>query len=136
MSISSNTSDKSCRLRKPLAVVALIFGVMTLFSGGAVLFGPEQTRELAGHYVGFVVWFNFLAGGVYIVAAIGLWSGKVWAWHLAAFIALATALVAFGFAIVVLRGNPFEMRTVGALILRFSVWAGIAWTAFRCQRRV
>ncbi|EPX77175.1 hypothetical protein thalar_02896 [Litoreibacter arenae DSM 19593] len=98
-----------------------------------MLFGPEKAGELAGNYVGFVVWFNFLAGGLYIIAAIGLWTGKVWAAYLAALIAIATAVVAFGFAFVILRGRPFEMRTVGVLILRFSVWAGIAWAVLRCK---
>lgn len=133
MSLSSNTSKKSCQLLKLLSVIAFIFGALTLFSGGAVLFGPAQTGEMAGNYVGFVVWFNFLAGGAYIVAAIGLWMGQSWAGYLAALIAIATAAIALAFAFVVLRGSPFEMRTVGALILRFSIWAGIAWAALRCK---
>ena len=111
---------------KPIAVVALVFGLLTLFSGGNVLFGPDEARASAGQYVGFVVWFNFLAGGVYVLAAIGLWLGKSWAPRLAALIAIATAVVGLGFTFVVLRGSPFEMRTVGALTLRFAFWAAIA----------
>ena len=109
-----------------LAIVALVFGVMTLFSGGSVLFGPAEAQVWAGNYIRFVVWFNFLAGGVYIVAAIGLWMGADWAVRLSVLIALATAIVALGFAIVVMRGSPFETRTVGALALRFSFWTAVA----------
>lgn len=131
MSPSSNSYGQPSKPLKSLAILAFVFGALTLFSGGAVLFGPEKTGDLAGNTIGFVVWFNFLAGGFYIIAAFGLWMGKVWAGHLAAFIAGATAVLALGFAYAVLAGSPFEMRTVGALILRFSVWAGIAWVALR-----
>lgn len=119
---------------KLLAVLALIFGVMTVFSGGGVLFGPAEAQTWAGNYVRFVVWFNFLAGGVYIVAAIGLWTGANWAVHLSVLIAIATALVALGFALMVILGSPFEMRTVGALALRISFWTLVALIAKRAVR--
>ncbi len=121
---------------KPTALVALIFGVMTIFAGGSVLFAPATTQDWAGHIVDFVVWFNFLAGFAYVAAAIGLWRGENWAPRLAALIALATALVAAGFCIVVLRGAAFEMRTVGALIFRVLFWTVIAIAAHRATRRI
>lgn len=120
---------------RPIAAVALIFGVMTVLSGGGVLFGPAETRELAGNYVGLVVWFNFLAGGAYVTAAIGLWLRENWAAHLATLIAVATAVVAVGFAFLVLRGVAFEMRAVGALALRFAFWAAVALLAHRATRK-
>jgi hypothetical protein len=113
----------------------MIFGVMTVLSGGGVLFGPAETREAAGNYVGFVVWFNFLAGGAYVAAAIGLWLRKNWAAHLSTLIAAATAAVASGFAFLVLRGEAFEMRTVGALAFRFVFWAAVALLAHRATRK-
>lgn len=121
--------------QKAIAVVALIFGVLTIFSGGNVLFGPDSAQAWAGNYVDFVVWFNFVAGSFYILAAIGLWLGKRWALGLSALIAIATAVVAFGFAFAVLRGVPYEMRTVGALALRFAFWAVAAWVAIRSVRQ-
>ncbi len=121
---------------KPIATLALIFGVMTVISGGNILFGPAEARELAGNYFGFVVWFNFLAGGAYVVAAVGLWCHKNWAFHLAAFIAIATAVVALVFALLVLRGQAFEMRTVGALAFRFTFWAVVAFLARQIAKRV
>ena len=112
----------------------MIIGVLTLISGGSVLFGSASVQAWAGSYVGFVVWFNFLAGAVYVLAAIGLWQSTRWAARLSALIAIATAVVALGFAFVVLRGAPFEIRTIGALILRFSFWAAIAVIAKRALR--
>lgn len=114
------------RLTKPLAVFALIFGVLTIFSGGSVLFGPAEAQEWAGNYIRFVVWFNFLAGGLYVVAAVGLWQREKWAGPLAAIIAIATAVVALGFAVLVFQGQAFEMRTVGALTFRLGFWALVA----------
>ena len=119
---------------KPIAVFALVFGLLTVFSGGSVLFGPTEAQILAGNYIRFVVWFNFLAGAVYIVAAIGLWQGRVWAPKLAGVIAAATAITALGFVVLVLRGSAFEMRTVGALAFRFLFWTAIALIAGRASK--
>jgi len=112
-----------------VAAAALAFGLATIVSGGQVLFGSEAAREAAGHYLPFVVWFNFLAGFAYVAAAIGLATRQAWAAHLALVIAVATGLVFFYFGLFVLTGAPFEMRTVGAMTLRTALWAAIAWFA-------
>ncbi len=116
---------------KPVAAIALVFGLLSVFSGGAVLFGPAQAQALAGDIIHFVVWFNFLAGGAYIIAAIGLWLGKSWAATVAGMIAVATAIVALGFVFTILRGSAYEMRTVGALAFRFVFWVAVALLARR-----
>ncbi len=111
---------------KPVAALSAVFGVTTVFSGGNVLFGPEQAKIVAGDYVSFVVWFNFFAGFMYIAAAVGIWLIRDWAFGLARFIALATLLAGLAFTIQVAQGVPFEMRTVGALTLRFGFWTVVA----------
>ena len=103
----------------------MIFGGMTVLSGGSVLFGPEMARQAAGNYLSFVVWVNFLAGFVYILAGIGIWQRRDWAFALAAFITLATLLTGLGFAFLVIGGEDYEMRTIGALTLRIGVWGAI-----------
>jgi hypothetical protein len=130
----AQSSTPSNRL-KGIAILALVFGLVTLFSSGNVLFGPDQARELAGAYVPFVVWFNFAAGFLYVLAAIGIWLGRSWAFGLSAFIALATAATALVFGVQVLQGGAFEMRTVGALALRTGFWAAIAVALARGARR-
>lgn len=109
-----------------LAVIALVFGVMTVFSGGSVLFGPGPAHDLAGNIFPLVVWFNFLAGFIYIFAAVGIWRGAYWALMLSFIIAAATAVVAIFFTYQVSQGATFEARTVGALILRIGFWSGVA----------
>ena len=126
----------SNRWVKPVSVFAFIFGLMTVFSGGSVLFGPAEAREWAGSYIQFVVWFNFLGGFAYVLAAIGLWQRKRWAANLTSLITAATAAAALGFTVVVLRGGAYEMRTVVALGFRFAFWAAIAVLAHRTMRKI
>ena len=120
---------KSPKLLRILGIVALIFGAATIFSGGQVLFGPEEKRLAAGAYVPFVLWFNFLAGFVYIVAAIGLFLRAKWGAYLAIVVAATTALTFAAFGVHILIGEAFEARTVGAMTLRTGVWFIIACVA-------
>ncbi|MDO9226865.1 MAG: hypothetical protein Q8M09_20435 [Pseudomonadota bacterium] len=114
-----------------VAAVALAFGLVTIASGGRVLFGDEAMRQAAGNILPFVVWFNFLAGFAYVTAAAGLATRQPWAPRLALAIATATALVFLVFGLFILAGTPFESRTVAAMTLRTTLWAGIAWFARR-----
>ena len=66
-----------------ISLSAIGFGLLTLQEGGAVLFVDGAARQAAGHYVPFVLWFNFLAGFAYIVAGVGLWMRRRWAMWLA-----------------------------------------------------
>ena len=117
---------------RPLAVtigaaVAVVFGVITIASGGRALFAGVDM----GAVVPFVLWFNFAAGFFYVLAGIGLWLQRDWGRILALGIFAATLLVLLAFAVHVARGGSYEMRTVGAMVLRAAVWAGIALAAAR-----
>ena len=107
------------------AAIAIAFGLLTLKEGGTVLFGGDAARLAAGHYVPFVLWFNFLAGFVYVVAGTGLWAQRRWAVWLALSIAIGTAAVFAAFGVHMLLGGAFEVRTVAAMSLRTIVWAVI-----------
>lgn len=125
-----NQTISAPRWAKSVAVIALVFGLLTLKSGGGVLF-LEGPRLAAGDYVPFVVWFNFLAGFAYIAAAIGLWRWERWAARLAAAVAILTLLAFAAFGLHVLAGGAFETRTVGAMTLRLVVWTAIAVASCR-----
>lgn len=114
-----------------MAAVAVIFGLMTIRSGGSVLFGSEEARQAAGDYVGFVVWFNLVAGVGYVVAGVGFGARWRWSRWLAAAIAAGTAMVFALFGIHIIQGGAFEMRTVAAMTLRTVMWTGFAVVAFR-----
>ena len=114
-----------------ISLIAIGFGLLTLQEGGAVLFVDGAARQAAGHYVPFVLWFNFLAGFAYIVAGVGLWMRWRWAMWLAVAIAVASALVFLAFGVHVVLGGAWERRTAAAMTLRTLVWAGIAAMAWR-----
>ena len=114
-----------------ISLLAVVFGLMTLKEGGAVLFGSGEARTAAGNYVPFVLWFNFVAGFAYVVAGVGIWLQRRWAAGLALVIAAATALVFAAFGVHVLAGGDYELRTVVAMSLRTLVWAAIALIARR-----
>ena len=116
-------------LVRATAIVAIAFGVATVRAGGSVLFGDGA--RTAGNVVGFVLWFNFLAGFAYVVAGAGLWLRRRWAAQLALAIAAATMLVFGAFGIHVVAGGAFEARTAWAMTLRSVVWTLIALFAFR-----
>lgn len=111
--------------------MALLFGVLTIFSGGQALFGDEAAREAVGAAVPFVLWFNFCAGFAYVIAGIGLFMNSRWAPLLSAIIAVATIAVFMAFAIHIYSGGAYEMRTAGAMTLRSLVWVVIAIFAWR-----
>ena len=119
------------RLAIGLAVITTIFGLLTLKSGGEVLFVDGAGRAAAGNYVPFVVWFNFLAGFAYIAASAGLALWRPWVKPLAFTIAGLTIAVFIAFGIHILMNGPFELRTVGAMTLRSLVWLGVAFLVRR-----
>jgi hypothetical protein len=113
------------------AIAAVLFGALTLWSGGRVLFGGTAARAEVGNVVGFVLWFNFLCGFFYVFAGMGLFLWKRWAAPMSAGIAIATLLVFVAFGWHVAMGGAFEMRTVWAMMLRSGFWIAIAIPACR-----
>lgn len=114
-----------------VAFIATVFGLLTLKSGGSVLFIDGIAREEAGNYVPFVLWFNFFAGFAYLLAGVGLFLRKQWAVWLSIFIASASAIVFSLLGLHILNGGLYEVRTVVAMTLRTGVWACIAIFAYR-----
>ncbi len=114
-----------------ITVIAVVFGLLTIKSGGSVLFVDGTFREEAGNYVPFVVWFNFLAGFAFLIAGGGLWMQKHWAVWISIFIVVASLVVFATLGIHILKGGMYEVRTIAAMSLRTVVWALIAMFAYR-----
>lgn len=114
-----------------LTVIAILFGLLTIKSGGQVLFGGNSYQKAAGNYVLFVVWFNFLAGFVYLVAGAGIWARQRWAVWLSLLIVIATIIVFAFFGLHILEGGEYETRTVAAMSLRSLVWISIFIFSYR-----
>lgn len=116
-----------------ISVIAVVFGLLTIKEGGAVVAGNEAALTAAGNYIPFVVWFNFVAGFAYVAAGVGLWTQRRWAVGLAIAIAVATAMVSAALGFMILSGTAFEQRTVFAMGLRTVVWVVIAAVTWRRQ---
>ena len=130
-----NMSLTGSRARQVAAGVAVLFGVLTVLSGGRVLFGSAAAQAAAGDAVPFVLWFNFLSGFVYVLAGVGIAMGRLWAAKLSVALAVAIAAVFAVFGLHVLQGGAFEARTVGAMALRLLVWIVVAAIAVRTLSR-
>jgi len=114
-----------------IALVAVLFGIMTIKSGGQVLFGDESFRIAAGDYVPFVLWFNFTAGFIYLIAGIGIALRKPWAVGVSLLIAVATLLIYAAFGLHIYFDGAYEARTVAAMTLRSTVWTVIFALTYR-----
>ena len=119
--------ENKARIRRIAGGVAIVFGLMTLASGGSTLLGGLEM----GAVVPFVLWFNTAAGVAYVAAGLGLWRGRRWAFPLSFAIFAATLFVFAGFGLHVAQGGAFEMRTVFAMALRSAVWGVISLVARR-----
>lgn len=117
-----------------LAIVAIAFGAVTLFSGAQALFGSPEARASVGNAVPFVLWFNFCAGFVYILAGWGLLRRRPWAVHASIFLASSTALIAAAFGAYILGGGAFEVRTVGAMAIRLLFWIAVSVAAISAKK--
>lgn len=117
--------NRTSRAPRIAGGIAIVFGALTIVSGGTALLGAIQM----GAVVPFVLWFNTVAGLAYIVAGFGLWRCRAWAFPLSLAIFAATLLVFAGFGIHVLRGGSYEMRTVLAMALRSVTWGVFALIA-------
>lgn len=114
-----------------MTIIAVIFGLLTIKSGGAVLFIDGADREAAGNYVPFVLWFNFIAGFAYLLAGTGIFMQKRWAAWLAIFVFTATIIVFALFGLHIFNQGLYENRTLAAMTLRTVIWALIAMFAYR-----
>ena len=123
------------RIVNGVAYAAIVFGIVTVFTGGRALFGSLESRAEYGKVVPFVLWFNFLAGPVYFVTGVGLLLWKRWAVRISLFLAVSTTLVFVAFGVHVIGGGAFEKRTIGALMLRSLFWIAVTIVSMRSVKR-
>ena len=124
---------KKCNVvRLVIATVAVLFGALTIKSGGDVLFWSEDARIAAGNYIPFVLWFNFVSGFFYIVAGIALYMRQPWVIYLAGAILLGiiTVFSALGLSIYI-ADIAYETRTIAAMFLRTAVWTVITFLSYK-----
>ncbi len=118
-----------------IAIVAIVFGGVTVLTGGRALFGGSETRAGFGNTVPFVLWFNFLAGFAYIAAGAGLLLRRRWAAYASLFVAVSTILLFLIFGVYIIGGGAFERRTIAALTIRSLFWVAVTILSIREMKR-
>ena len=113
-----------------IAAFLTLFGLLTVFMGGSVIFDLFGIRAIEGNYVLFVVWANWICGFLYLIAAYGLVKQKRWTSKLlfAAFLLLAITFAAF--IMHIQSGGIYERKTIFAMTFRTMITLAIAITAY------
>ena len=101
-----------------------LFGIITLFMSTAVIFGLFDIREKEGNYVLFVVIANFICAFLYLAAAYGFFTKKLWT-TMVLNIAFGILVIPFiGLGIHIYSGGIYEQKTVYAMMFRTLVTIG------------
>lgn len=101
-----------------IAIVLIVFALVTIFMSSSVLFDWFGIRAKEGNFVPFIVKTNLTAGFLYLIVAYGYIQHKRWAFWAMLTVAL---LLVYAFALFYLHmhsGGLYENRTIGAMIFR------------------
>lgn len=100
-----------------------IFGLITLVASSTLLFKIGDLAAEAGNTVPVVLWMNFFASFLYLIAAYGLWAQREWTPMVLAIAVVLMLVAAIGFYVHVQTGGAYEQRTIGALTFRIFITA-------------
>ena len=118
-------------LQNILALVGVLFGLVTLFAGTRVLLGADP---------GYIVFrplliYNTAMGFAYIAAGVMVWRSLVRGRQAAAAIFVLNLLVLAAIGTLYATGGAVAIESVHAMTLRSVVWlvlfVGLAWLARR-----
>ncbi len=112
------------------AVVAVGFGLATIFAGGRVLLGSDP---------GYVVFrpllvFNTVMGLVYVLAGIAIWRNVVRGRQAAGAIFAINFLVLLAISLLYVNGSAVAMESLRAMTLRTGIWLVLFFILFRIHR--
>ncbi|MBL0170470.1 MAG: hypothetical protein IPP90_06995 [Gemmatimonadaceae bacterium] len=110
------------------AIVAVVFGIVTVIAGGRVLFGGSDPG-----YVVFrpLLMFNTAMGVAYITAGLAIWRGAQWRVVATGTIAVLNLVVLGAIVFVYARGGGVAIDSLRAMTFRSVVWlallVSLAW---------
>jgi len=121
VSVSDASGDRSF-VRQVAAVVAVLFGIATMISGGRVLTGSvdpgyEVFRPL--------LVFNTAMGVAYLTAGISIWRGLRRGTSAAATIFALNVVALVAIAFLYMRGAGVAVESLRAMTFRTIVWLGL-----------
>lgn len=103
------------------AVIIIIFGTLTLFSGWKALF-TDAGISTRGNIVPPVLWFNFIAGFFYLTAGVLTFYLNSLVKKIAFGLAISSFFVSLYLANYIYQGGSFEIKTVVAMTFRTCFW--------------
>lgn len=109
---------KNRNLQKLSAAILSVFGLITLFLSTSIIFDLFGIRTMEGNYVLFVLIANFIASLLYLIAAIGFWTQKLWTTNVLVVSAAILLITFFAFSVYAFTGGIHELKTYGALVFR------------------
>ncbi|MCB1156353.1 MAG: hypothetical protein H7A25_08860 [Leptospiraceae bacterium] len=110
---------------KFFAYFGILFGILTISSGGLILFSEEKYRLAAGKYIPEILWFNFLSGFLYLyVSSLILQKNKNTVYSIKFLLFLIFMAVLY-LGIHIISGGEYEKRTLIAMFFRFAFWSGM-----------
>lgn len=123
-------------IQRAIALIAMLFGVLTLFAGGRVLSGSDP---------GYVVFrplllYNFLMGFAYIGVGVLAWRQLAAGRLGAGIIFVLNAVVLAAIVYLYQTGSAVAVDSLRAMTLRTVVWlvlvVGLTWLLVRERTRV
>lgn len=117
-------------MKKILAAILLVFGLLTLFLSSSIIFDWFEIRKKEGNFVWIVVWANFVASFLYLLSSYGFYRSLKWTSTVLtiSFLILTAGLV--GLFVHIDAGGIYEKKTVGAMFFRSSITLVIAILAY------
>ena len=107
--------------RYVIAVLLIVFALLTLFLSSSVIFDWFGIRAKEGNYVPLVVWANFMVSLLYLLASYGYLFLKKWSLSVMLIAAIIFVLAYIGLFIYINNDGLYESRTIGAMLFRILV---------------
>ncbi|HCM77628.1 MAG TPA: hypothetical protein DIS90_14700 [Cytophagales bacterium] len=120
------------------ALLAALFGGVTLFMSASVIFDLFGIRAMEGNFVWHVVIVNFICGIIYISSSFGFFEQKRWTTTLLAIATVLLLLALSGLVVHIAYQLPYEEKTVKAIVFRIFMTVlltGISWRLISHNRQ-
>ena len=112
------------------AVAIGIFGLVSLFMTGSIIFNLFGIRATEAHFIPFIVYTNFGCSLIYLLASYGFLIKNRMA-TISLFLVAAILIIAYiALIFYIYSGGVYETRTIKIMLFRVAVtlfFAGIAW---------
>lgn len=112
------------------AILLTFFALITVFMSGSIIFDLFGIRAKEGNYVLFIVIANFICGLIYLMAAYGMFKGRIWTTRLLVIALGILTISLIGLMGHIASGGMYEIQTVKAMLFRITitaVFAGLSW---------